>query len=84
MLAWSFIFSNSAGVSFPGLFRMCSGIANFPMSWRRADASIARNHQVVSNAQRFSESNGVVLDPPNVAVCNLVLRIDCKRKSFNR
>ena len=31
-LACSFIFSNSAGVSVPGLFRMYSGTASFPMS----------------------------------------------------
>ena len=39
--ACSFIFSNSAGVSFPGLLRMCSGTAIFPVSCSSAAASIA-------------------------------------------
>ena len=41
MSACRFIVSNSAGVSFPGLFRICSGIASLPMSWSKAAASMA-------------------------------------------
>ena len=40
---WRFIFSNSASVSLPGLLRMCSGTASFPVSCRSAAASIAFN-----------------------------------------
>ena len=39
--ACSFIFSNSAGVSLPGLLRMCSGTAILPVSCSSAAASIA-------------------------------------------
>ena len=39
--ACSFIFSNSAAVSLPGLLRMCSGTAILPVSCSSAAASIA-------------------------------------------
>ena len=39
--ACSFIFSNSAGVSLPGLLRMCSGTAILPVSCSRPPASMA-------------------------------------------
>src|SRR6516225_3550195 len=40
-VAWGFIFWNSASVNLPGLFRMYSGTASFPMSCSKAAACIA-------------------------------------------
>src|SRR5262245_4007633 len=45
-----FIFSNSAGLSLPGLFRMCSEIASLPTSCSNADASIARDMSITRKA----------------------------------
>ncbi len=80
----SFIFSNSAGVSLPGLFRMCSGTASFPVSCSSAAASIALMVAVVGDAEHAGEPHGVRLDAPDVIVRHAVLRIDRRRQRLDR
>ena len=57
MSACRFIVSNSAGVSFPGLFKMCSGIASFPMSCRRAAVAMACSFRSSATPSRFASSS---------------------------
>ena len=75
-----FIVSNSLGVSLPGLFRMCSGMASFPVSCSSAAASIACSvdGSVMPSAAR--EPHRVGSDAVDVVAGHAVLGFDGGRQ----
>ena len=83
ILAWSFILSNSAGVSGPGLFRSVLRNCKFTHVMKEGGGLDRLNQGNVFDAEMPRESDGVLLDSANVAVCDLVLRVDCHRQRFD-
>ncbi len=81
---WRFIFSNSASVSLPGLLRMCSGTASFPVSCRSAAASIAFNSSASVMPSAARQTDRVCLHPDHMAVRHVVFRVDRHRERFDR
>ena len=82
--ACSFIFSNSAAVSLPGLLRMCSGTAILPVSCSSAAASIALSVGSSVDPDLPRQRHRGHLDAADVAVRDLVLRVDRRRQRFHR
>ena len=61
MLACIFIFSNSAGVSLPGLFRICSGIASFPMARQAATLDADERRRQFTEVQKIFLAHNPVI-----------------------
>ena len=81
--ACSFIFSNSAGVSLPGLLRMCSGTAILPVSCSSAAASIAFSSHRFLHASHVRAPR-LALHATNVPVRDVVLGVDRGRQGLDR
>ena len=81
---WRFIFSNSAAVSLPGLFRMCSGTASFPVSCRSAAASIAFNSSSSVMPSARARPIAYACTRTHVAVRHVVFRVDRHRQRLDR
>ena len=81
-MGWIFIFSNSSGVSLPGLEMMCSGTASLPMSCRTA---AARRASVSSSVklQFPRQFHGIDADALQVLAGSLILGLDGQGESFD-
>ena len=83
MLACAFIFSNSTAVNRPGLFRMYSGIASFPMSCSSEAASMAWICGSSLTPKCLARPDSVFLHSPDMPVRDLILCVNRHRQRFD-
>ena len=84
MLACCFIFSNSTGLSFPGLFKMYSGIASFPSVVQQGGGLDRLNETFIGHAKTFCQTHRIGLHTSNMTMSDLIFCVDRHRQSLYR
>ena len=83
---WVFMISNSSGVRRPGLFKMASGTAIFPTSWRMEARAMWRTVSALipcPSAVRASRQDCDVVDPADMVPGFLAAELDGGGQGFD-